>query len=137
MNYQEKNINELKALLKEKNLKTTGTKAILFQKLEQYDKEIEEEAKKFKVYVKTLMGAIYTIYIDSSKTILELKNEIENKHGCHSNKQRLYFMCNGHALQGDIMYHDGRIGKKVDDDKTLSFYGVTNGSFFELQVKLT
>lgn len=136
MDYSTKTIKELKELLKQRGQKTTGKKIDLIFRLKDDDNINEQEKNRFKVFVRTLSGSIYTIYIDQCKTISELKYKIGEKIGCPTNKQILYFLCNEEQQLGDILYPNGTIGKKTKDDQILSSLGVNNESFFHLHVKL-
>ena len=91
MDYSEKKIPELKQLCKDRDLSATGKKMILIERLEKYDANQKEEANRFKVVIKTLMGSYYTIYLNRASTILELKQKIEEKNGCPINRQLLLF----------------------------------------------
>lgn len=136
MDYSKTSFNDLKQLLRDRHLETKGKKIDLIERLQDDDKRIEEESKKFKVYVKTLVGSFYTIFIEPSSTILELKNKIKEKNGCPPDKQKLYFLCRGVSQLGDIKYPDGTVGKATNDIDTLSALGVQNESFFSLQIRL-
>jgi len=137
MDYKQKSFNELKQLLKDRELPTTGKKIDLITKLEEYDKKKEADEKRFRVNVKTLMGSYYTIYIESSDTIAELKNKIQKKTGCVPNKQVLYLLCNDKPKMGDMTYPNGQIGKLITDDtETLSSIGTYKDSMFHLHMRL-
>lgn len=122
MDYSVKKIPELKTLCKERNLLASGNKAILIERLGAYDKKCEEEKNRFKVFVKTLVGSCYTIYLDRSSSILELKQKIEEKNGCPVNQQVLY-----------SLHFDKE--KLVEDDRTLSDYNIYNESYFRLHIR--
>ena len=137
MEYTTKSFNELKQLLKEKGLSTIGKKVDLIERLNEHDKQIEADKKRFKVYVKTLVGAWYPIYIESSSTIAELKDKINEKSGCPPRAQLLYLTCYDKPQIGDVTYQNGTTGKMIiDDTKTLSDYGAMNESIFNLHMRL-
>ena len=135
MDYSSKTVVELKKLLKDRNLSANGKKIDLIHTLQENDIQIEEKEKRFKVYIKRLVGSYYTIYIDQSATILDLKYKIREKTGCVENKQILYLLCNDVPSIGDITYQDGTIGKRINDTDTLLSLGVHNEMFFYLQRK--
>jgi len=135
MDYSSKTLVELKKLSKDRSLSVNGKKIDLIHKLQENDIQIEEKAKRFKVFIKTLVGSYYTIYIDQSATILELKYKLRKKTGCVENKQILYFLCNDGPSLDDIIYPDGTIGKRTNDTDTLLSLGVHNEMFFYLQQK--
>ena len=128
MDYSKKSFIELKQLTRDKGLSSTGKKIDLIDRLKEYDVKMEEDASRFKVYVKTLMGSCYTIYLEQTSTISELKNKLCEKMGCPPNKQILYSLSR-HALGPDnIMYSD--------DSATLLSLGIHNESFFNLQIRI-
>ena len=138
MDYTKNTFAELKQLLKERSLYTTGKKADLIQRLEENDQHIKDEAGRFKVFVKTLVGSWYTIYLESSSaTILELKEKINETLGCPPDKQILYLLCRDPPTFGDIMYPDGTVAKKIGgDDETLLSCGIHKESMLYLQIRL-
>lgn len=138
MDYTTKKYHELKQILKDRGLDSYGKKADLVQRLLDHDAEQEEKDKKFKVTIKTLIGSFYTIHIEPTDTILELKKKIEDKHGCPTDKQILYYLCQDQEPgDGDQVYADGTIGKRIyDENKTLESCGIVNNSFFYLRIKL-
>ena len=136
MDYSKKSFVELKQLLRDRYLGTTGKKADLIQRLQENDIKIKEEAKRFKVFIKTLTGSCYTIYTEPIATILELKGQIEEKMNCPIDKQLLYFLCRDKPNLGDITYQDGTTAKRTSDEDTLSSLGVHNESFFNLHIRL-
>lgn len=123
---------ELKQELKTRKLKISGNKTDLVIRLIENDKKIAEEnerfkqeQRRFKVYIKTLVGTIYTIHIDQSASILELKEKIEQEHGIPVAQQRLYYLTNYGATE-----------TYTTDDDTLIGNNVMNGSFFKLHLRL-
>lgn len=134
--YSKKSFTELKQLLRDRGMESTGKKVDLIQRLQDKDIKDAENAKRSKVFVKTLVGSCYTIYIDSSNTILELKKLIEEKNGCPPAKQLLYFLCYDKPNMGDMMYPNGTTGKRTNDEDTLSSLGAHNESFFNLEIRL-
>jgi hypothetical protein len=144
MSYSDKKVNELKQLCKDYGLPVTGTKATLIDRLHQYEekKTIEQnkilvEKNRFKVFVKTMMGTIYTVYPNNTSTIGELKQLVERESGCPPEKQCLYYICNAKPKLGDISYPTtGQTGVQTENNKTLSDYNVYNESTFFLQMRL-
>ena len=114
---------ELKAECKDRNLKATGTKAVMAQRLLDRDQTFADEQARFKVYIKTLSGSVYTIYTESDITIHRLKELIEQERGVPIGQQRL-------VLLGDM---DRTI---TDDGRTLADYGIRNGAFLQLHIRL-
>ena len=133
-----KKYHELKQILKDKGLDTYGKKADLIQRLLDHEAQQDKLANKFKVTIKTLIGSFYPIYIEPTETIFELKKRIEDTHGCPNDKQILYYLCQDREKEdGDQIYADGTIGKRIyDDNKTIESYGIPNNSFFYLRIKL-
>jgi len=133
MDYSTKKIPELKQLCKDKSLSPTGKKTILIERLEAYDLERKIESERFKVFIKTLMGSFYTIYLDRSATILELKQKIEEKNGCPVKQQLLYFR----KYKSDSIVNPTCISEiKLEDEMTLSDYNINKESTINLQVRL-
>ena len=89
MEYAEMSCNALKAELARRDIKTTGNKAALIERLEADDERKEIDAAKITFLVKTLMGSWYTIKVDSNQTILDLKNELNSVMGAPVDKIRL------------------------------------------------
>jgi hypothetical protein len=137
MDYSTNTLSELKTLLKDKQLRTTGKKADLIQRLQEYDKKAETERKRFKVFIKTLVGSCYTVYIERTATILELKQKIEEKTGMTPSNQILLTSSESSKGMGFLLYPIGAIGKKfTDDSQTLASLDVNNESTIHLQMKL-
>ncbi len=136
MDYTTKTVKELKELCKEKDLKLGGTKQVLIERLQDYNNEKKIDKYRFIVFVKTLMGTIYTINIKRESTIEELKQKVMEYSGYPVDKQRLYYICYQKAEPGDVSYPNGQTGKQTENDKTLSDYAVLSESTFFLEVKL-
>ena len=132
MDYSEKKIPELKQLCKDKSLSATGKKTVLIERLEAHDLAQKIESARFKVFVKTMMGSFYTIYLDRSSTILELKQKIEIENGCPVNQQVLFYrLYNGGSLVNPTCVKE----TKLEDDMTLSDYNINKESTINLQVR--
>jgi Ubiquitin family len=136
MDYSKKSFTELKQLLRDRSQSTIGKKIDLVQRLQENDIKREEEAKRFKVYIKTLVGSYYTIYPERDSTILELKQKIEEKNGTPVKQQVLFFLCRDKPQLGDTIYPDGTIGKKTNDEDTFLSLGVQKESYFYLNLRL-
>jgi hypothetical protein len=130
MDYAKKSYKELKDLCREHGLSATGTKIVLVDRLKEYYEQLEIEKNKFRVYIKTLSGSCYTIYVEPSDTILQLKQKIQDKNNCPPEKQKLHYICNNRSSFGNTIYSND-----LEDEKTLSDCGINNGSFFDLQIR--
>lgn len=128
---------ELKDELKERKLKIAGKKTDLIERLIQSDSDRVTNADRFRVNVKTFMDDCYTVYIEPTDTIMQLKKKLEEEYGYYLNKQVLYFICKEEPFFGDIIYDDGTVGKMCyEDDRTLESLGVKNNSFFYLRNRM-
>lgn len=137
MDYSTTTVAELKTELKKHSLKVTGKKSDLVLRLIEYNNKIKEERERFKVFIKTLSGSVYTVYTDPNDTVLELKEKIEEKIGIPVRQQRLYCIMQDTRPQiGDISYNNGTIGRQTVNENLLSDYGVHNESFFNLSIHL-
>jgi hypothetical protein len=136
MDYSKKSFTELKQLLRDRSQSTTGKKVDLIQRLQEDDIKKQEESKRFKVFIKTLVGSYYKIYIEPENTILELKQKVEEKTGTPVKQQVLFFLCRDKPQLGDTTYPDGTIGKRTNDEDTLSSLGVWKESYFYLHLRL-
>jgi hypothetical protein len=121
MDYTSMKYPEIKSLCNDRGLSSKGKKVDLIARLVQHDEEKRIDAARFKVSVKTLMGSWYTIYPERDDTILALKQKIEEKTGCPPEKQRLTLL--------NTYTH-------LEDDKTLSDYGIRNDDFLGLSYRL-
>lgn len=64
-----------------------------------------------KIFIKYLSGKVFSLDVESSITIKELKNKIEEKENLLPKFQILIFS-----------------GQECEDDKTLSYYSISNDS---------
>ncbi|XP_076097572.1 von Willebrand factor A domain-containing protein 5A-like isoform X2 [Mytilus galloprovincialis] len=71
------------------------------------------------IYIKTLTGKTITVHIDSSSTIFDLKNAIQDIEGIPPDQQRL--------IHG---------GLELSDDCTLDDYGITTGATLHIVLRL-
>lgn len=71
------------------------------------------------LFVKTLTGKTITVDVNEGDTIETLKQKINEKEGIPTDQQRLIFS-----------------GKQMEDERTLSDYGVTNGATMHLVLRL-
>jgi len=75
--------------------------------------------KKNEFYVRTLTGKTYTLDYFGEKTIIEVKEEIEDLDGIPADQQRLIFA-----------------GKQLEDDKTLSDYNIQREAIIDVIIRL-
>lgn len=134
--YSKKSYQELKALCSRRDLENKGKAVELIDRLKAYDQKQKDDEKRFKVYVKTLSGSCYTIYVEPTGTVLDVKKGMEEKMGAPPEQQILYFTCRQRPGMGDYTYPDGTIGKKTEDAERLDSLNVYNESFFHLHIRM-
>ncbi|CAG2236143.1 unnamed protein product [Mytilus edulis] len=71
------------------------------------------------IYIKTLTGKTIPVHIDSSSTIFDLKNAIQDIEGIPTDQQRLIY-----------------VGLQLSDDCTLDDYGITAGATLHIVLRL-
>lgn len=130
--YTNRTVNELKNMCKEKGLQIKGKKDELVMRLQEYDVK-----NKYYVYVRTLMGQRYTIYLEVTDTVLDLKNKISMKNGCPVEKQAIRKMYQNVPVGiGDLIFPDGEVARMIENDKTLEFYDIKKGETLDLHIKM-
>lgn len=140
--YSSQSYAQLKQLCRERDLENKGKKVDLVDRLKKYDAKLETDRKRFKVYIKTMMGSCYTIYIEKTATVLELKQAFYDQQGVVPPQKQRLLLIRYPSFQdvstniGDVSYPDGTIGKMTRDTETLDTIGATNESFFNLSIRL-
>jgi len=89
--YDHLKIPQLKELLRNRELKITGKKMELIDRLKDHDLQIKKDAGLIELFCKTMVGTYYNVWISRSDTILSLKNKIHEMSGIPVNKLRLEY----------------------------------------------
>lgn len=80
----------------------------------------ELTAVQYQIFVRTLTGKNITLTVDSTDTVLSVKQQVFEKEGISKNQQRLIFA-----------------GKQLEDDKTLGEYNIQKEATIHLVLRLS
>jgi len=86
------------------------------------------------VIARTITGKAYTITIDQTATVDDLKEKLSDETCIPVENISLRLICRDNAQIGDVKYPDGTIGRLLNDSKSLVGQGVVNGSVFEFMI---